>query len=77
MTPSGREHLDTIHRDIGCPKCNYNLRGLSGETVACPECGERWHVNRISIVICSNLESCSPQSKMPSVVDHAYWAEDQ
>jgi len=32
----------TIEFDLPCLKCNYNLRGLSGDPLRCPECG---HVN--------------------------------
>ncbi len=35
------EHIDEIQRDLACPKCEYNLRGLRGAVVDCPECGER------------------------------------
>lgn len=28
--------------DPACPKCKYNLRGLQGEFVSCPECGSQW-----------------------------------
>jgi hypothetical protein len=28
-----------IDRDLHCSACGYNLRGLSGDPVACPECG--------------------------------------
>jgi hypothetical protein len=31
--------IEVIRRDIACPACGYNLRGLQGETVTCPECG--------------------------------------
>lgn len=32
-----------IGQDISCPRCDYNLRGLSGAAVVvCPECGDRW-----------------------------------
>jgi len=39
MSDSGREHLEEIQGDLACPSCQYNLRGLRGETVQCPECG--------------------------------------
>lgn len=29
-----------IGEDISCLTCGYNLRGLSGDPVRCPECGE-------------------------------------
>jgi hypothetical protein len=28
-----------IRRDLACPACQYNLRGLRGSIVTCPECG--------------------------------------
>ena len=28
-----------ITQDIPCPNCEYNLRGLQGDVVSCPECG--------------------------------------
>jgi hypothetical protein len=28
-----------LDRDLYCLKCGYNLRGLSGDPVRCPECG--------------------------------------
>jgi hypothetical protein len=27
--------------DLFCPTCRYNLRGLAGEWIRCPECGEK------------------------------------
>lgn len=28
-----------IRQDLACPTCDYNLRGLHGDIVTCPECG--------------------------------------
>lgn len=39
MATTGAEHLEAIKQDLTCPQCEYNLRGLLGEVVACPECG--------------------------------------
>jgi hypothetical protein len=33
-------------RDLACPKCGYNLRGVGGDT--CPECGEKLTFERLS-----------------------------
>lgn len=30
-----------IAQDVECPSCGYNLRGLRGSIVTCPECGTR------------------------------------
>jgi len=30
-----------VDRDIACPTCEYNLRGLLGPVLNCPECGQR------------------------------------
>ena len=30
---------DAWGQDLGCPQCGYNLRGLIGTIVDCPECG--------------------------------------
>lgn len=29
----------TVGIDVPCDSCGYNLRGLSGEWIRCPECG--------------------------------------
>lgn len=29
-----------VRGDLFCPACEYNLRGLSGQELTCPECGE-------------------------------------
>lgn len=36
-----------IKWDIWCPRCNYNLRGLTGKVVNCPECGRRCDVKQL------------------------------
>lgn len=41
------EHVETIRRDLACPQCDYNLRGLSGDVVECPECGMVCDVARL------------------------------
>ena len=45
MDTTGEEYSDAAlvegflaRRDVGCPGCGYNLRGLRG--ASCPECGE-------------------------------------
>jgi hypothetical protein len=37
-----------IQGDIACPDCAYNLRGLIGPIVACPECGRRTDVPELA-----------------------------
>jgi hypothetical protein len=49
MNSGQPSHSPVITADIGCPKCDYNLRGLSGETVTCPECGSQWHAMQIQV----------------------------
>lgn len=36
---SGADRVEAIREDLACPDCEYNLRGLSGDVVTCPECG--------------------------------------
>ena len=47
MTERGEEKLEGIQQDLACPGCEYNLRGLRGEVVICPECGGRVDVARL------------------------------
>lgn len=44
-TPRDDELLVTFlaERDINCPRCDYNLRGLTSDR--CPECGESLKLN--------------------------------
>lgn len=32
-------HVEALRQDLGCLNCGYNLRGLTGAVVNCPECG--------------------------------------
>ena len=36
---AGGGHVEQILQDVHCPGCEYNLRGLYGAVVDCPECG--------------------------------------
>ncbi len=36
--------IDEIQNDLACPNCQYNLRGLHGAVVNCPECGRECDV---------------------------------
>lgn len=38
-TSKGASAVAEIQRDLACPSCQYNLRGLRGEIIDCPECG--------------------------------------
>ncbi len=48
-SPSVNLHIRDIQQDITCPECEYNLRGLRGEIVNCPECGCRCDVAKLVI----------------------------
>ena len=39
-SPIATDAAGTIQEDVYCLTCGYNLRGLSGDPVRCPECGE-------------------------------------
>lgn len=39
--------LDGLSRDAACPMCEYNLRGLRGDPVTCPECGGQFSVRKL------------------------------
>jgi len=39
--------IEEIQRDLACPQCEYNLRGLQGAIVTCPECGRECDVAKM------------------------------
>lgn len=39
--PRRADPAKPIARNTPCPKCGYNLRGLAGDPVRCPECGNK------------------------------------
>ena len=39
-TPQQPESSPALDRDLYCLTCGYNLRGLSGDPLRCPECGK-------------------------------------
>ena len=41
VSKPGAEHAESIRDSLVCLKCGYSLRGLGGDVVTCPECGER------------------------------------
>lgn len=40
LKPTGEQTVEAIREDLACPHCDYNLRGLVGDFVDCPECGQ-------------------------------------
>ncbi|MCZ6836117.1 MAG: hypothetical protein O7G85_10120 [Planctomycetota bacterium] len=44
MTQRGIEQVEKLRDVIQCPHCQYSLRGLAGEKVTCPECGQKINV---------------------------------
>ena len=40
MSKQGIEQAENIRDSLMCLKCDYSLRGLPGDIVTCPECGE-------------------------------------
>ena len=39
--------VDEIRQDLACPDCQYNLRGLIGAVISCPECGMTVNVGEL------------------------------
>lgn len=46
--PALASHAVPVAIDIACPGCDYNLRGLPGPVVDCPECGLRSDVPELA-----------------------------
>ncbi len=40
---------DQVDGDLECPQCRYNLKGLNGTIVSCPECGLQIDVTRLRL----------------------------
>jgi hypothetical protein len=40
--PAANAEVPPLEIDVACPGCRYNLRGLFGDPLRCPECGERY-----------------------------------
>ncbi|MCC6679651.1 MAG: hypothetical protein IT445_02005 [Phycisphaeraceae bacterium] len=47
MSAGNPSHVEVVLRDIACPGCQYNLRGLYGPIVQCPECGLACDIARL------------------------------
>ncbi len=47
MTSRGADQVRQLKQDLACPQCKYNLRGLAGDVVTCPECGTRCDVTKL------------------------------
>ena len=43
----GEAAIEELQRDLECPACQYNLRGLRGAVVKCPECGADVDIARL------------------------------
>lgn len=44
VSKAGAEHTESIRDSLACLRCGYSLRGLGGDVVTCPECGERINI---------------------------------
>ena len=51
--------------EILCPKCKYNLRGLTDDEINCPECGEP--------LILSNLRSENQNKNLDKIIHLHQW----
>jgi hypothetical protein len=39
--------IEQVLQDVYCPNCQYNLRGMLGNDVQCPECGEACDIAKL------------------------------
>ena len=46
-TEATPDAVEAIQRDLACPACGYNLRGLTGDVIPCPECGTDVDIARL------------------------------
>jgi hypothetical protein len=49
MSSFGSQHAEEIRQGITCPQCEYDLRGLPGAVVICPECGLEVDVAKVVV----------------------------
>jgi hypothetical protein len=49
LANSGARQVERITSNLRCPGCEYDLRGLGGEIVTCPECGTATDVARLVV----------------------------
>ncbi len=47
MSATESNPLDAVRADLACPACGYNLRGLIGAVVDCPECGQACDITQL------------------------------
>ncbi|MEX0655122.1 MAG: hypothetical protein WDZ31_01865 [Phycisphaeraceae bacterium] len=46
--PTRPQTRQAVRGERACPRCDYNLQGLAGPVVACPECGTHWDLHRLA-----------------------------
>jgi len=44
MSERGKQLVESIRDTLACPACSYSLRGLHGDLITCPECGQQVNV---------------------------------
>ena len=71
MSQLDEQQHDALQEDLACPKCEYNLRGLYGDVVSCPECGEKVDVPQLQKILLNKKSLEIPGYKtlsMPGIV---------
>lgn len=54
MNDEGLIQLILEDRDMRCPRCNYNLRGV--RSMYCPECGSLLSINRQAVCLAHDVD---------------------
>lgn len=47
VTQRGEEQIEKLCAEAACPACEYSLRGLPGEIINCPECGQKINIVKL------------------------------